>query len=208
MPIYRPPAAEDQALAKQAREFMKSPSHARSYMDGLQNQFTDPFGGLGGWGGLNGGGWGAETSDALGPGSPMGAIPGGMGDRDWLAGALTAEGGSAQDKRYIASVIGNRLNSGQWGDSLKKVILAPGQFSAFNGVTGYAGGEQGTDHWRNPTQEAYQIADALIQGQIADQTGGALNYYTTWGGSAPVPKWGGSGFRRLPGSTHYFGTAR
>lgn len=189
MPIYRPQSPAPQSAdpwAEQAKRFMSSPSFADAYMARLANPTPPPMAGQ-----MNN----------------MSPIPNGWTDRDWLAGALQAEGAGYDDKRYIANVIGNRLASGRWGNTLKDVILAPGQFSAFNSVTGYAGGEQGSDHWRNPTPEAYQIADALIGGQLPDATGGAMNYYRVIPGVSGVPAWGGSGFRRLPGSPHYWGTA-
>jgi spore germination cell wall hydrolase CwlJ-like protein len=195
MPVYTINSPQEQELAKKAKDFLSSPTNASNYMEGANSLMgaLDPM----------------LTPALPAPaGGMMDPIPGGMADRDWVAGALQAEGGSPQDMEYIAAVLGNRLNSGRWGNSLKNVVLAPGQISAFNKVTGYAGGKQGTDHWRNPSAQAYEIADRLINGQLQDQTGGAMNYYATWGDPNRVPSWGGQGFRQLPGSTHYFGTAR
>ena len=133
-----------------------------------------------------------------------GAVSATPGGRELLAGALTAEGGNPQDMEYIASVIGNRMRNGNWGDNLSDVILAPGQFSAFNNLTGYAGGEGGNEHWRNPSPSAYSVADAFLAGHIPDRTGNALNYYNP---TLANPTWGGDRFSRLPGSAHVFGTA-
>ena len=87
----------------------------------------------------------------------------------------------------VGSVIMNRVGSGQ---SLRDIILAPGQFSAWNSVTGYAGGEQGQDMEAiKPGEDAYAAADAILSGNYADVTGGATHYYNP---DISQPKWGAS----------------
>lgn len=57
-------------------------------------------------------------------------------DQDWLALCLCTESNHPEEWPYIAQVIENRLKSGRWGKTLRDVILAPMQFSAFNPFTG------------------------------------------------------------------------
>jgi len=131
-----------------------------------------------------------------------------MDERDLLAKTIAAEAGgeSYEGQLAVASVIANRARSGRWGNSLQSVIMAPGQFSAWNGVTGYAGGKGALNMDRiNPNQDNYRAADAIISGQYKDVTGGALNYYNP---AAATPKWGmsaGGNWQRI--GNHVFGTA-
>jgi hypothetical protein len=53
-------------------------------------------------------------------------------DLDWLALCLCTESNRPEEWPAIAQVIENRLRSGRWGSTLRDVVLAPGQFSAFN----------------------------------------------------------------------------
>lgn len=155
----------------------------------------------------------ARTSAA-----PSGAIPtitaGAQGetmpgrDRDLLARTLMAEAGGEGPQGMLAAgaVINNRVRAGGYGDSLADVILKPGQFSAWNSVTGYAGGEGGLDMDRmTPSDEAYRVADALLSGNYDDPTGGATHYYNP---DVADPKWGmgaGGDWERI--GNHVFGFA-
>ena len=111
-----------------------------------------------------------------------------LNDRELLARTLQAEAGNQGFGGMIAagSVIMNRLGS---NGSLRNVILKPGQFSAWNSVTGYAGGEQGQNMDFTPSAEAYKAADALLSGNYQDPTGGATHYYNP---SISTPSWGQS----------------
>ena len=112
-----------------------------------------------------------------------------LSNRDLLAKTLQAEAGNQGlgGMMAVGSVIMNRIGSGQ---SLRDVILAPGQFSAWNSVTGYAGGEQGQDMEAiQPSKDAYAAADAILSGNYADITGGATHYYNP---DISQPKWGAS----------------
>lgn len=126
---------------------------------------------------------------------------------DLLARAIDAEAGAEPEagKLAVGAVIANRARTGRWGDGLKDVILAPGQFSAFNGWTGYAGGK-GANHIvdRAPSEDALRIARMVVAGQYEDPTGGALNYYNP---AAASPAWGGGDSWQRIGN-HVFGTAR
>jgi len=112
-----------------------------------------------------------------------------LSNRDLLAKTLQAEAGNQGlgGMMAVGSVIMNRVGSGQ---SLSDIILAPGQFSAWNSVTGYAGGEQGQDMDAiKPSKDAYAAADAILSGNYADITGGATHYYNP---DISQPKWGAS----------------
>ena len=132
-----------------------------------------------------------------------------MNDRELLARTLMAEAGNQGYGGQIAagSVIMNRVGSGGYGTGLRGVMLQPGQFSVLNGITGYAGGEQGQDIANmTPSAESYKAADDLIAGNYSDPTGGALNYYND---AISNPNWGqaraGGEWRRI--GDHLFGTA-
>lgn len=126
-------------------------------------------------------------------------------NRDLLAKTLEAEAGNQGLGGMLAvgSVIANRLGPGQsWQD----IILAPGQFSAWNSVTGYAGGEQGQDmEALEPSEAAYSAADAILSGNFVDVTGGATHYYNP---EISNPAWGqsaGGEWQRI--GAHLFGKA-
>lgn len=110
--------------------------------------------------------------------------------RELLAKTLQAEaGGEGYDGMVAAgSVIMNRVNGGGYGEGLRGVIMRPGQFSAWNGVTGYAGGEGAIDMDQiRPTADTYRATDNLLSGQYQDRTGGATHYYNP---NVANPKWG------------------
>ena len=126
-------------------------------------------------------------------------------DRILLARTLQAEAGNQGFDGMVAagSVINNRMR--QSGKPLSDIILADGQFSAWNGVTGYAGGEQGQDMNFQPGPEAMEAADAILSGQIPDPTGGATHYYAD---GISDPDWGqraGGDWTRI--GDHLFGKA-
>ena len=111
-------------------------------------------------------------------------------DRELLARALEAEAGNQGLPGMMAagSVIMNRTRTPGYGGNLRGVILKPGQFSAFNSVTGYAGGAQGQDIENiRVSDTAYQAADALLSGKYEDPTGGATHFYNP---KISNPSWG------------------
>lgn len=137
----------------------------------------------------------------------MGAI--GKGDdRELLAKTLQAEAGGEGYNGMLAAgaVIGNRAKSGGYGDGINGVIMKPGQFSAWNGVTGYAGGEGAINmDGIKPSQDAYSAADAILSGQYEDPTGGATHYYNP---AVADPNWGqrnGGNWTAI--GNHIFGNA-
>jgi len=129
-------------------------------------------------------------------------------DRELLARTLQAEAGNQGYGGMLAagSVIMNRANASGYGNGLRGVILNPGQFSAWNSRTGYAGGEQGQDMANmRASDEAYKAADALMSGGYEDVTGGATHYYNP---SISQPDWGqkaGGDWRKI--GDHVFGFA-
>jgi hypothetical protein len=131
-----------------------------------------------------------------------------INDRELLARTLQAEAGNQGYGGMLAagSVIMNRANASGYGNGLRGVILKPGQFSAWNSATGYAGGEQGQDMANmQASDEAYKAADALISGGYDDVTGGATHYYNP---SISQPKWGqkaGGDWKQI--GDHVFGFA-
>lgn len=199
MATYNLPAPEadpNSDWAKMAKAFMKSPNYARDYMNNVTRPQPRPAPEPGFMAGTGGGPYGA-------PGDMSGWT-----DRDYLAAAIASEaGGEPIEGQYgVGNVILNRVNSGRYPGSIRDVIMQPGQFSAFNGITGYAGGEGANNQWQNPGTEFYELADTLIGGHASDLTNGALNYYNP---SVASPAWGGEGFAPIiPGSAHVFGTAR
>ncbi len=75
----------------------------------------------------------------------------------------------------------NRLAAGEYGDSLYSVAHAPKQFSAWNSK-----GQSGNDLVRVSADdpryvEAKAIAEQVLAGEYADNTGGAVNYYAPKG---------------------------
>ena len=129
-------------------------------------------------------------------------------DREVLARTLMAEAGNQGALGMLAagSVIMNRARTPRYGDGVKGVILKPGQFSPWNSVTGYAGGEQGQNMAAiRPTSEAYSVADRLLSGQYEDPTGGATHFYNP---DISTPSWGqsaGGDWTRI--GAHAFGRA-
>lgn len=144
--------------------------------------------------------WGDQFGTPASDGGPP------LNDRELLARTLMAEaGGEGYDGMLAAgSVIANRARAND--GNLRGVILAPGQFSAWNGVTGYAGGEGGLDmNGIRPSEDAYAVADAIQSGNYRDPTGGATHYYNP---DAADPDWGaraGGNWTRI--GNHVFGTA-
>ena len=116
---------------------------------------------------------------------------GDFSDKEILALTLQAEAGGEGYEGMLAagSVIANRAASGKYGEGITGVIMKPGQFSAWNGVTGYAGGEGAIDMDKvRPSKAALRAADAILSGNYEDITGGATHYYNP---TVASPAWGG-----------------
>ena len=130
-------------------------------------------------------------------------------EREILAKTIMAEAGSQSKKGMLAvgAVIDNRRRSGSYGEKYSDVILAPGQFSPWNSVTGFAGGEQGQDMGKiKPSKEAYEAADKVLKGGYTDVTNGSLNFYNP---DISTPDWGPSDRKDwINIGGHIFGTAK
>lgn len=127
-------------------------------------------------------------------------------DRELLARTIMAEAGNQGPVGMmgVGSVIMNRLRNPAYGNDFTSVILAPGQFSAWNSVTGYADGAQGQDMSKIiPSREAYMVADQILDGNYNDPTGGATHYYNP---RISNPSWGQrSGGNWMQLGDHIFG---
>ena len=145
-----------------------------------------------------------EPQGIFGQGSAVGSVS----DRELLAKTLMAEAGGEGEIGMLAagSVIANRVRNGGYGDGVQGVIMKPGQFSAWNSVTGYAGGEGGIQMDKvSPSASAYRVADLILSGQYRDPTGGATHYYND---AVADPAWGrraGGNWQRI--GNHIFGFA-
>lgn len=130
----------------------------------------------------------------------------GISDADMLARIMDAEAGQEGPlgKLAVGAVIRNRAQTGGYGDGIRGVIIKPGQFSAINDVTGYAGGKGANKiFWREPSEESRRVAQMVLSGQYKDPTQGATHYYNP---KAANPKWArGKQFR--PIGNHVFGNA-
>lgn len=151
---------------------------------------------LGGWDGLFEG-FQASVSKSYG-----------TDDRELLAKTLEAEAGGEGLGGMVAAgaVIDNRNKSGRYGEGIRGVIMKPGQFSAWNGVTGYASGQGAIDMDRvSPSADAYEAADLILSGDYEDTTGGATHYYNP---DVANPAWGqraGGDWQTI--GNHVFGNA-
>lgn len=127
-------------------------------------------------------------------------------DRELLARTIMAEAGNQGPVGMmgVGSVIMNRLRNPAYGSDFTSVILAPGQFSAWNSVTGYADGAQGQDMSKIiPSRDAYMVADQILDGNYNDPTGGATHYYNP---RISNPSWGQrSGGNWMQLGDHIFG---
>jgi spore germination cell wall hydrolase CwlJ-like protein len=125
-----------------------------------------------------------------------------------LARTLQAEAGNQgfEGMLDVGAVIRNRVVTGRWGDTVADVVMAPAQFSAWNGVTGAAGGAQGQNMDFQPSEDALRAADAILSGDYEDRTGGATHYYAIIPNVSGRPSWSNETFRRIDGD-HYFGLA-
>ncbi|AEG60167.1 spore cortex-lytic enzyme [Desulforamulus ruminis] len=85
-----------------------------------------------------------------------------------------ARGESFQGQVAVASVVLNRLYSGQFGNSVQEVIYQPLAFTAV----------QDGQFYMTPNSSAYQAVDAAVKGW--DPTGGAIYY---WNPVTATSKW-------------------
>lgn len=68
-----------------------------------------------------------------------------------------ADPNSTEDNQYVAAVVANRVDYGYWGDTVKDVIYAPGQYSCtWNGSKKFAS---------DPPEYCMEIAQAVLNGE-------------------------------------------
>lgn len=130
-------------------------------------------------------------------------------ERELLALTIQAEaGGEGYDGMLaVGSVMANRAASGRYGKSMRDVLLAPGQFSAWNGFTGHAKGEGAIDMANlRASEDAYKAADAILSKNYTSPVGSSTHYYNP---KAATPKWGkeaGGDWQTL--GNHIFGSVK
>ncbi len=126
-----------------------------------------------------------------------------LSDVELLARTLEAEAGNQgfDGMLAVASVIRNRAGS---ASNIRSTILKPGQFSAWNSLTGHAGGAQGQNMKTiEPSANAYMAANSALGIGFEDPTGGATHYYNP---DLANPSWGvqgGGNWNRI--GDHVFG---
>jgi hypothetical protein len=96
-------------------------------------------------------------------------------ERDYLIRtiAFEASGETEIGKVAVAYAVLNRQNRGRWGDTIKAVVTAPGQFEPW--MT-----QRKAIESLSPNDPRYQraaiIADAVLSGQTPDPTAGATHF--------------------------------
>jgi len=94
-------------------------------------------------------------------------------DIEWLATVITSEAGSVWDAGHwvrctdeeraaVGWTVLNRLRSGTFGQTIKEVVTAVGQYA----------------HNQEPTPEIKELAQKLLEGRIPDATGGATHFFS------------------------------
>lgn len=118
-------------------------------------------------------------------------------EREVLARTIEAEaGGEGEDGMLaVGANIANRVASGRWGNTFTEAILAPGQYSAWNGRNptfgddrAYNGGSGALDMENMKVSDrAYRVTDTILSGNYDDPTNGATHYYNP---RVANPPWG------------------
>lgn len=108
----------------------------------------------------------------------------------------------------VGNTVLNRLNSGGYGSTISQIVLAPNQYAAW-GVGSQAASQGNHPDTRFPVgsaqyQQAYDLAQQLINGTVPDNTGGAVNYRQT----TPGTRWaeGAPGTVSIGGNTFQAGS--
>jgi hypothetical protein len=129
-------------------------------------------------------------------------------DRDLITRTILSEAGKDgdADMAAVASVIKNRLASGQYGSSPSDVVLAPNQFLAWSLPRNDPNSPQRWSTKNGDYQKAASLVDSVWSGDIPDSTGGASHYLNPvivvaqrghlpdWAQGAPTAKIGGHAF--------------
>ncbi|OGO24104.1 MAG: hypothetical protein A2Z28_06145 [Chloroflexi bacterium RBG_16_51_9] len=94
-------------------------------------------------------------------------------DIEWLATVITSEAGSVywkgnwvrctdEERAAVGWTVLNRFKNGTFGQTIKEVVTAPGQYA----------------YKQEPTSEIRELAKKLLEGQIPDATGGATYFFS------------------------------
>jgi spore germination cell wall hydrolase CwlJ-like protein len=112
------------------------------------------------------------------------------------------QSGSREERIGVGSVVLNRCNHpGWWGTSIISVILHHYQFSSFNAND--SNSSKFPLETDVPFQECLLIAQGLIDGTIADNTGGATLYFDK-PITEPPNAWGTVTFKVQIGGTQFW----
>jgi len=117
--------------------------------------------------------------------SSAGNVPMNLNDRDTMIRTIAAEAGGEPPigQAAVAHTILNRVADGGYGDGVQGVIKRPGEFSTWNGVTGFAHGQEASPIVTAPSSKIPNygaigsIVDKVHNGLIPDPTNGATHYY-------------------------------
>jgi spore germination cell wall hydrolase CwlJ-like protein len=126
-------------------------------------------------------------------------------DRDLLARTMLSEAGVDGDDgmRAVAAVIKNRMNSGEFPNSVADVIHQPAQFSAW-ALPRTDPNNPNNFGRKNPNLlHAGAIADSVFSGQDVDPTNGAIYY-----ANVPIVKANLRPGQKMPSFTQYPQTAQ
>jgi conjugal transfer mating pair stabilization protein TraG len=133
--------------------------------------------------------------------SLAGGMPMSPHDRDAVIRTIAAEAGSEPPagQAAVTHVIMNRVAAGGYGNSPAAVVQKPGEFSTWNGVTGFAHGKEGSKLITAPVSQIPNyntigsMVDKVYNGLIPDPTNGATHYYAPGSMSTgKPPPWAGA----------------
>jgi hypothetical protein len=94
-------------------------------------------------------------------------------DLDIMARTMIGEDPTPDGQAAVAHVMLNRLQSGQYGDSMTGIALAPNQFEPWSSR---AGELVGISPASASYRRAYEIARSAYNGETPDETGGATHF--------------------------------
>lgn len=189
IPMNMPPSpqAEETGTGDLTREitkaFLSSPSFSRQFMNNANQAIK------------------ASTTRPVPRPTPLSDVS----DQELFARAIAAEAGAhPADQSHVASVIMNRVASPRFPNTVREVILDPGQISAFNKFTGYNNGGGANSIVNRPAPGG--LVDMAVDYMTGlTPTTDATHYYNP---DVVTPYWSNDSFTRLPGTAHVFGKAR
>lgn len=112
-----------------------------------------------------------------------------------------AHPGDQEGMTAVGNTVLNRLAAGNYGSSITAVVMADNQYAAW-GIGDQAVNQNGHMVTKYPVgspqyQAAYDLANSMVNGEVQDNTGGAVNYRaasagTKWAGGKPTVNIGGN----------------